>query len=53
MSACEAVVVWFQWGHVFMVFGFLLLGLACGLAANLERIGRIARWKAAVERGDE
>lgn len=31
-------------------FGLLFAGLTLGLAANLERIGRIAHWKASIER---
>lgn len=37
--------------HIGIGFGLLFLGLIIGLAANLERIGRVARWKAGLERG--
>lgn len=45
MDACTLI----SWGHTLTGLGLLLLGLVAGVAANLERIGRIARWRSAME----
>ncbi len=34
-----------------IVIAMTLVGFICGLGANLEHIGRIARWKAQLESG--
>lgn len=46
MDACTVI----SWGHFFMSVGMLFIGIAFGLARNLESIGCVARWKAAIER---
>ena len=40
----------YTYADVCILIGTLLFGIALGFGANLEHIGRVARWKAAEER---